>query len=71
MKTVGWWVIAALAHHLHGADVLLLLHVDVRQVEPDVADVGRGLPHLGEHVPSLSEVALVGQDGTWKTGQPC
>jgi len=51
-------------HHLHGADVLLLLHVDVGQVEPHVADVRRGLPHLGEHVPRLPEVALVGQDGS-------
>ena len=51
-------------YHLHGADVLLLLHVDVSQVEPDVADVGGGLPHLGEHVSRLPEVALVGQDGT-------
>lgn len=52
-------------HHLHGADVLLLLHVDVSQIQPDVADVSRGLPHLCKHIPSFSEVALVGQDGTW------
>lgn len=58
------------SHHLHGADVLLLLHVDVSQVQPDVADVRRGLPHLGKHVPSLSEVTLVGQDGTWRWDAP-
>lgn len=52
-------------HHLHGADVLLLFDVDVSQIEPDVADVCRGLPHLRKHVSSLSEVALMGQDGTW------
>ena len=33
------------------------------QVEPDVTDVGGGLPHLGEDVARLPEVALVGQDG--------
>lgn len=52
-------------HHLHGADVLLLLHVDVSQIQPDVADVSRGLPDLCEDIPSFSKVALVGQDGTW------
>lgn len=56
-----------LSHHLHGADVLSLLHINVRQVQPDVADIGRGLPDLGEHVSGLTEITLVGQDGSYKS----
>lgn len=55
---------AASPHHLHRTDVLLLLHVDVCQVKPDVADLCRRLSHLGEDVPGLTEIALVSQDCT-------
>lgn len=52
------------SYHLHSADVLLLLHVDVSQIQPDVADVRGGLSHLRKHVAGIAEVAFVGQDGT-------
>lgn len=52
------------SYHLHSADVLLLLHVDVSQVQPDVADVRSGLSHLRKHVAGITVVAFVGQDGT-------
>lgn len=52
------------SYHLHSADVLLLLHVDVSQIQPDVADVRSGLPHLRKHVAGITEVAFVGKDGT-------
>lgn len=52
-------------YHLHSADVLLLFNIDVSQIQPDVADIGCGLPHLRKHVTSLSEVTLMGKDSTW------
>ena len=52
---------SATPYHLYGADVLPLLHVYVSEVEPDVRQVCCGLPHLGKHVPRLTEVALVCQ----------
>ena len=48
-------------YHLYGTDVLLLLHVDVGQVEPDVRHVGSGLPHLGKHISGLPEEPFVCQ----------
>ncbi len=32
--------------HLNGGDVLALLHIDVRNVQPHVAEIGRGLANL-------------------------
>lgn len=52
------------SYHLHSADVLLLLYIDVSQIQPDVADVCSGLSHLRKHVTGITEVAFVGQDGT-------
>ena len=43
--------------HLHGGHVLVLLHVHVGNVEPDVGEVGRRLAHLGEDHAGLSDVA--------------
>jgi len=40
----------------------MLLDVDVRDVEPDVAELRRGLADLGEDDSSLVDVALVGEN---------
>lgn len=37
-------------YHGDGSDVLLLLHIDVRNVEPDVGEISSGLTHLSEDV---------------------
>ena len=59
------------SHHLHGSHILLLLHVDVGNVEPDVAEVGRGLAHLGKHVTRLVDAALVGQHAACQGARDC
>lgn len=47
--------------HLNAAHVLLLLHIDVRNVQPDIAKVRGRLSNLSENIPSLVDAALVRQ----------
>jgi hypothetical protein len=47
--------------HLNGANVLALFYIDVRNVEPDVREVGRGLAHLRKNVARLVEIPFVRQ----------
>uniref|UniRef100_A0AAG5CPI8 Uncharacterized protein n=1 Tax=Anopheles atroparvus TaxID=41427 RepID=A0AAG5CPI8_ANOAO len=54
-------LLQAVLVHLDRADVLLLLHVDVRDVDPHVAKVGRRLAHLGEDIARLDDAPLVRQ----------
>ena len=56
--------------HLDGGDVLVLLHVHVGDVEPDVAEVGGGLAHLCEDLPRLDYVTLVRKDGADAVRRP-
>ena len=53
-----------MAHHLNGSDILLLFNIDMRDVQPDVTEVGRRLAHLGKDVASLVYVTLVCEDTT-------
>ena len=48
----------------------MLLDVDVSDVKPDVAEVGRGLSDLGEDNSGLIGVALVGQHTPDPVGSP-
>ena len=49
-------LLEAIFVHLDGGDHLLLLHVNVGDVEPNVAEIRRRLANLGENVPSLGNV---------------
>lgn len=53
-------------YHLYCGDVLLLLHIDMGNVEPDITEVSCGLTNLGEHVSSLVNTALVSQNTACK-----
>lgn len=53
-------------YHLYCGDVLLLLHIDMGNVEPDITEVSCGLTNLGEHVSSLVNAALVSQNTACK-----
>lgn len=55
------------SHHLHSTDVLLLLHIDVCKIQPDIADLRRGLSDLGKDIPCLSEITLMCQHSTYVT----
>jgi hypothetical protein len=59
-------VLAELLHtvlvHLHGADVLLLLNVYVRNVQPHVGKVGRRFTHLSKYVARLLHVTFLRQN---------
>lgn len=58
-----------ISHHLHSTDVLLLLHIDVCKIQPDITDLCCGLSDLGKDIPCLSEITLVCQHSTCVTQQ--
>ena len=43
-------LLEAVLVHLYGRDILPLLHVDVTDIQPNIAEVRRGLSHLHERV---------------------
>lgn len=47
--------------HLNGTDVLFLLDINVRDVQPDVAKIGGRLPDLGKDISRLVYTSLVRQ----------
>ncbi len=55
-----------LRYHLNGANKLLLFDVDVRYIEPDVAEVGRRLAYLSENIPGLVYTAFMSQHTSCK-----
>ena len=50
--------------------LLLLFDIDVCNVEPDVAKVGRGFAHLGKDDSGVTDVAFVSQHSTDAVGSP-
>ena len=52
-------LLEAIFVHLNGGDHLFLLHIDVGDVEPNVAEISRRLANLGEDVASLRHVSFV------------
>lgn len=55
------------SHHLHSADVLLLLHIYVCEIQPDITDLCCGLSDLGKNISCFSEITLVCQHSPWVT----
>lgn len=53
-----------MTHHLDGTDVLLLLHIDVRDVKPHITELRCGFTDLSKYVPCLIHAALVCQHST-------
>lgn len=60
----------AILVHLNGADILLLLHVNVGNVQPHIAEIGCGLTNLSEYIAGLIDTAFVRQNGTNSVGCP-
>lgn len=60
-------VVCLFSHHLHSTDVLLLLHIDVCKIQPDITNLRRGLSDLGKDIPCLSEITLMCQHSTYVT----
>lgn len=60
-----------LSHHLHSADVLLLLHIDVCQIEPDITDLCCGFSDLSKDVSRLSEITFMCQHSTCVIEEKC
>ena len=63
-------LLEAILVHLNGGDHLLLFDVDVSDVEPDVAEVGRGFAHLSEDVARFGDVTLLSENGANAIGGP-
>lgn len=60
----------AILVHLNGADILFLLHVNVGNVQPHIAEIGCGLTHLSEYIAGFIDAAFVCQNGSNAVGCP-
>lgn len=53
--------------HLDGRYILLLLHINMRDIHPYIPEVSGCLTNLSEDIPSLLDCSLLCQDATFKS----